>query len=206
MVNVKVNYQMIIRAGEFITIGSDLAASGAVTTHGGNLSMCNGKQIYITKTGSQLGHLDASDIIVVDWEASAADETASMELLVHRAMYHALAQRLIDEQGEAFDEAAIVHAHALHTVFHSLKSESIQPVDSEGIFVLGDKIKVFSPEKTIASDQVATLMANAVLAWEKIAVIRGHGAFAIADTLAGAHRLVSCLEYSAQLLTLIQGK
>jgi L-fuculose-phosphate aldolase len=205
MVNVKASYQMTIRAGEFFTVGSDLAASGAVTTHGGNLSMSNGKLIYITKTGSQLGHLDASDIIVVDWEASAADETASMELLVHRAMYHAQAQRLI-EQGEAFDEAAIVHAHALHTVFHSLQGESIQPVDSEGIFVLGDKIQVFSPEKTIASDQVETLMANAVLAGEKIAVIRGHGAFAIADTLAGAHRLVSCLEYSAQLLTLMQGK
>jgi L-fuculose-phosphate aldolase len=205
MISEKAGDLMAILVSEFFTVGSDLAASGAVTTHGGNLSMSNGKLIYITKTGSQLGHLDANDIVVVDWEASAADETASMELLVHRAMYHALAQRLA-EQGETFDEAAIVHAHALHTVFHSLKGESIQPVDSEGIFVLGDRIKVFSPEKTIASDQVATLMANAVLAGEKIAVIRGHGAFAIADTLAGAHRLVSCLEYSSQLLTLMQGK
>ena len=191
------------RLKEFNSVGRDLAASGAVTSHGGNMSISDGNKIWITRTGSQLGHIGASDIIQVDWQPSNADKDASMELVVHRAMYHAWAehQRAIEQP---FSGAAIVHTHGLHTTFHSLTKDTLVPVDSEGLFVLGQFVAVLDVQQTIASEEVAELMAGVIEHGDKVAIVRGHGPFALAGTLADAHRLVSCLEYSASMLTLVE--
>jgi L-fuculose-phosphate aldolase len=192
----------VIRFKDFNEIGRDLFLTGAVTSHGGNLSVSNGTYIWITRTGSMLGHLLPGDIVQVGWDPGPADEAASMELVVHRAMYHALAQKA-DETGAVFGARAIVHAHSKHTVLRSLISNAIEPLDSEGKLILGESIPVFSAENTVASPEVAQLLAAMARAGSSIAVVRGHGPFALADTLEHAYRLVSCLEYSAELLTLL---
>ena len=193
----------ISRVRDFHSVGRDLANSQAVTTHGGNLSVSDGHQIWITKTGSQLRHLSADDIVMVEWQPTAADRIASMELVVHRAMYHALAARL-SAQKIPFVSAAVVHTHSLHTTFRSFLGDMITPLDSEGTYVLGQSVAVFAVEQAIASEQVAQMMAELVSSGGSIAVVRGHGPFAIADSLKNAHRLVSSLEYSASLLTLFE--
>jgi L-fuculose-phosphate aldolase len=99
---------------------------------------------------------------------------------------------------------AIVHAHTKYTVFRSLIGDSIEPVDSEGRLLLGAKVPVLAPEKTVASEEVAALMAEQVASGVAVAVIRGHGPFAWADSLENAFRLISCLEYSAEMLTLFE--
>jgi len=191
------------RLKDFAQIGRDLVGSGAVTSHGGNLSVSDGKNIWITRTGTQLGHITADDIVTVEWEKTAADALASMELVVHRAMYHALSARLL-KTDEAFGKAAIVHSHGLHSTFHSMTKDEIGPIDSEGRFVLGEQVPVIVCEQTIASEEVGRLMAGLVADGGTIAVIRSHGPFAIADSLQNAYRLVSCLEYSANMLTLFE--
>jgi L-fuculose-phosphate aldolase len=187
---------------DFITTGQDLFASGAVASHSGNLSVSDGSFIWITRTGTRLGRLTSGDIMMVGWEASDADDGASVELNVHRAMYHARAKYLAGE-GSVLSQAAIVHTHGLHTVFQSLQNDSLTPLDSEGLYVLEQAVSVLTPSETIASAEVAVLMSQLVQNGEKIGVVRGHGPFAIAESLQKACRLVSCLEYSAQLLTLI---
>ncbi|MCL2631878.1 MAG: class II aldolase/adducin family protein [Coriobacteriia bacterium] len=191
------------RLSDFYQVGRDLFISGAVTSHGGNLSVSDGRQIWISRTGSQLGHITTDDIIAVEWQPTTADAKASMELIVHRAMYHAYMERQT-QQGTPFGTAAIVHAHSLKTTYQSLIKHSIIPADSEGAFILDGEVQVFAPAATIASAEVATIMADVVRSGGSIAVIRGHGPFAIADTLQNAYRLVSCLEYSAALLTLLE--
>jgi L-fuculose-phosphate aldolase len=118
-------------------------------------------------------------------------------------MYHALAQK-IAETGAHFGPRAIVHAHSKHTVFRSFIAESITPIDSEGKLILGSSVPILAAEQTIASPEVAGLMAQQILEGKSLAVIKGHGSFALADSLKNAYRLVSCLEYSAELLTLFE--
>lgn len=192
----------VMRFKHFNETGRDLFLTGAVTSHGGNLSVCNGAFIWITRTGAMLGHLMPGDIVQVGWEPGPADETASMELVVHRAIYHALAQKAA-ETGAAFGARAIVHTHSKHTVSRSLVSTAIEPLDSEGKLILGTSIPVLAPGSTVASPEVGELMAAQIHAGSSLGIVRGHGPFAVADTLENAYRLVSCLEYSAELLTLL---
>ncbi|MCL1880179.1 MAG: class II aldolase/adducin family protein [Actinomycetia bacterium] len=193
----------VMRIKDFREVGRDLFVSGAVTSHGGNLSVSDGSRIWITRTAAQLAHIHPSDVVQVPWQASDADvaAAASMELKVHRAMYHALTERLT-KQGEDFGVRAVLHSHSLYTVFQSLSRDALTPLDSEGKLVLGAAVPVLSPQQTVAADEVATMMAELVSGGGSLAVIRGHGPFAMADSLQNALRLVSCLEYSAHILTL----
>jgi L-fuculose-phosphate aldolase len=193
----------VIRFKHFNETGRDLYASGAVTSHGGNLSVSDGSSIWITRTGARLGHLTPNDILRVDWEPSPFDANASMELVVHRAIYHAHAD-CARQAGVPFGVRAVVHAHARNTVFRSLVGDSIEPVDSEGKMLLGAKVPVLSPKQTVASEEVAALMAERIASGVPLAVVRGHGPFACADSLENAFRLISCLEYSAEILTLFE--
>ncbi|MDR2196909.1 MAG: class II aldolase/adducin family protein [Coriobacteriales bacterium] len=191
------------RFKEFNEVGRDLARSGAVTSHGGNLSESDGKSIWITRTGAQLGHLSPGDVLGVGWEPSERDAEASMELLVHRAIYHALDREAM-VAGVAFGRKAIVHAHSRYATFRSMIGDAIRPADSEGIHVLGNEIAVLAPHKAVASEEVAQMMTDVIRRGARIAVVRAHGPFAVAESLEEAYRLVSCLEYSAELLTLFE--
>jgi L-fuculose-phosphate aldolase len=191
------------RFKQFSEFGRDLARSGAVSSHGGNLSESDGKTIWITRTGAMLGHLLPGDILAVGWEASERDANASMELLVHRALYHALDREAMGA-GLAFGRKAIVHAHSLHTTFRSLVDDAIRPLDSEGQHVLGAEIRVLTPNKTVASEEVAQMMSQIIHDGARLAVVRAHGPFAVADSLEEAYRLISCLEYSAQIISLLE--
>jgi L-fuculose-phosphate aldolase len=150
-----------------------------------------------------LGHLTPNDVVRVNWEPSPLDANASMELVVHRAMYRAYAE-CASRANVPFGTRAIVHAHSKYTVFRSLVHDSIEPVDSEGKILLGTKVPVLSPEQTVASEEVAALMAEQISSGVPVAIVRGHGPFACADSLENAFRLISCLEYSAEILTLFE--
>jgi L-fuculose-phosphate aldolase len=193
----------VLRFKHFNEIGRDLFSTGAVTSHGGNLSESDGASIWITRTGARLGHLAPGDVVQAGWESDPADERCSVELLVHRAIYHALAQRSA-AAAEPFGTRAVVHAHAGHTVFRSLVTDAIRPVDSEGKLLLGTQVPVLTAETTVASEEIAALMAEQISSGVFVAVVRGHGPFAVADSLENAFRLVSCLEHSAQVLTLFE--
>ncbi|MDR3053560.1 MAG: class II aldolase/adducin family protein [Coriobacteriales bacterium] len=193
----------VVRYKQFNETGRDLFLSAAVTSHGGNLSVSDGTTIWITKTGSMLGHLTPNDILPLAWAPSERDRDASIELPVHRAIYQALGREAL-AQGLPFGSKAIVHAHTPHTIFRSLIEDAIVPLDAEGILALGAAVSVLTPSQVIASQEAAELLAQSITEGTRIAILRGHGPFAVADTLAGAYRLISCLEQSAFLLNLFE--
>lgn len=187
----------VARQGRFTRTGIDLAVSGMVTSHGGNLSETDGQTIWITRTDSMLGHLGDVDIIETGWQPGPRDERCSRELVVHRAIYQAV-QALCG--GASPIHASVVHAHARHTVALSLLRDTIVPVDSEGLFTLGDAgVAVLEPGRSIGSSEAGEMLAAEVAAGRRIAVIRGHGPFAVAPTMAEAYRLVSVLEASCHI-------
>ncbi|HEY5506533.1 MAG TPA: class II aldolase/adducin family protein [Coriobacteriia bacterium] len=178
---------------EFSWVGSDLYSSGAVSSHGGNLSvrLPDGRML-ITRTGSMIGRLTPSDIIETSLVAcgDAADADCSVELVVHRAIY------------AATDAGAIVHAHALHTVARSLVDDMIVPLDSESKFRLVD-VPVVVAATSIGSAEAGEKLA-AALRERRVAVLRGHGPFAIGETLEDAYMAISCLEASCHVIDIVE--
>jgi L-fuculose-phosphate aldolase len=152
-----------------------------------------------------LGHLTPNDIVCVDWNPSEKDAQASVELPVHRAIYHSLAHEAL-LAGRPFAPQAIVHAHTLHTTAHSLTAQKIVPLDAEGIYALGLEVAVLTPNQVIASEEAAAQLAELVKNGTRIAVLRGHGPFAVGDKLEDAYQLVSVLEHSAHIAHLVEDR
>ncbi len=210
----------VMRYKNFRDCGRDLFVSGAITSHGGNMSQSDGSSIWITRRDSMLGRLGSSDIVETTWEIGPCDQYCSRELVVHRAMYHGYYQRLA-AQGAVHPEAgntaaavlddgekpkaAIIHAHTRHTIARSLRKDLLVPCDSEGLYTLGkDGIKVYAPAVAIESEEAANMLGQAVFDGVNIAVIKGHGPFAIASTVFEALRLVSVLEASCEILDILE--
>jgi L-fuculose-phosphate aldolase len=173
----------------FRDIGRDIYLGGLTTSHGGNMSVRAGGSIVITRRGSMLGRLTDDDMIETGTEPCAADERCSREIIVHRAIY------------AATDAQAIVHAHPPHTVARSFGHGTIEPVDSEGLYVLGE-VPVVEAATTIASAEAADVLARALTS-APVAVLRTHGPFATGATLEEAFMHVSVLEASAVVLDLL---
>lgn len=175
----------------FRDIGREIYTAGLISTHGGNLSIRDGAdRIVITRRGSRLGHLREDDLIATGIDACPADEGCSRELVVHRAIYRAC------------DARAVVHAHAVHTVYRSLVGDSIAPLDSESRYVIGASVPVLAPRETIASPEAAKMLAEAFAGGAEIAVLRAHGPFAVGATLEEAFYHITCLEASCRILDL----
>jgi L-fuculose-phosphate aldolase len=173
----------------FAEVGRDLFVSGAVTSHGGNLSEREGEVIRITRTQAMLGRIGVTDVVETTVAPSASSDSAcSTELVVHRAVY------------TATDAGAVVHAHPIHTNFRSMVQDVIRPMDSDGDFLLGE-VPVVSLPSTIGSPDVAREVSR-LLSRHRIVVVRGHGPFAAGETLREAFRWVSVLEASCHLLDL----
>jgi L-fuculose-phosphate aldolase len=171
---------------DFQAVGRDLFLSGAVTTHGGNLSVRRGDRVLITRRGSMLGRLTDDDIVDVPLADDGVDRPeASRELVVHRAIY------------QATDAAAVVHAHPPYTIACSLTEDEIVSLDSEARLLLGT-VPVLAPETLVGSPEAAGMLAGA-LAEHPIAVLRSHGPFSRGETLEEAFMWVSILEAACKI-------
>lgn len=174
----------------FRDLGRDIYLGGLISSHGGNMSVRQGDRITITRRGSMLGRLGADDLVTTSMAACAEDEHCSRELVVHRSIYHACGC------------AAVVHAHPVHTIYRSLVGDEIRPIDSESAYVLGESVPVFAPAASIASAEAGELLAGAFSRGAKVAVLRGHGPFAVGETLEQAFYHITCLEASCHVLDL----
>jgi len=176
---------------EFARIGHDLWTSGAVSSHGGNMSVRDGSRLFITRTGSMLGHLGEDDVVETTLVAcdDPRDADCSVELVVHRAIY------------QATDAAAIVHAHTIHTIARAFADDVIVPVDSESLLRLVD-VPVVRASSVIGSTEAGAVLSEA-LKRRRVAVLRTHGPFAVGKDLEDAFQAISCLEASCQILNLL---
>jgi L-fuculose-phosphate aldolase len=170
-------------------IGRELVKMGLISSHGGNLSVRMGDMLLITRRGCMLGDLKKGDIIETGLEKEDSKVVlASSELIVHRAIYQATAA------------LAIVHCHPPSAIALSLEMDAIVPLDSEGSYLL-HRVPVVATGKTIGSEEVAQLLPP-VLKEYKIAMLRGHGSFAVGQMLEEALMLSSALEVSSKIFIL----
>jgi len=173
----------------FRDIGRDIYLGHLISSHGGNMSVREGDRIFITRKGSMLGRLAPRDVVWTELDQCELDAECSREIVVHRAIYKATKAR------------AIVHAHPVHTIWRSLIADSIEPIDSESLYVFGASVPVVSAAETVASAEAAEKLSYE-LREARIAVLRSHGPFSTGATLEEAFYHVSALEASCQILDL----
>ena len=172
---------------QFKEIGRDLYEAGMISSHGGNLSMRLGDRVVIKRRGAQLGRLKPHDLIETGLEKNDSGVTlASTELLAHRIIYM---------QTPAL---AIVHCHPRTAVAFSLSRDELVPIDNEASYLL-KKVPVVTEEFASGTPEMAYKLAGALQSY-KIVMLRGHGSFAIGQTLDEAFHWSSTLEESCQIM------
>ena len=173
---------------EFQAVGSDLYTAGLNNSHSGNMSVRDNRCMQITKSGAMLHRLEFDDIIeTLIGQEDNNTHKASREKPVHSKIY------------ADTDYQAIVHAHPPAIIALSLIMDHIMPIDSEGAYFFNNGVSVLSFDSTIASDEVAKAL-PAALKKCPIAIVRGHGTFAVADSLYDALQSTSSLEHSARII------
>jgi L-fuculose-phosphate aldolase len=134
-----------------------------------------------------LGRLKPHDLVETGLEKNDSGVAlASTELIVHREVY------------KTTPALAMVHAHPRTAIALSLSRDEIIPIDNEGSYLL-KRIPVVEAEMASGSRMVADTIA-AALAEYKIIMLRGHGSFAIGQTLEEAFHWTSTLEECSQII------
>jgi L-fuculose-phosphate aldolase len=171
---------------QFCEIGRDLFEQNMISSHGGNISIRLGDRVIIKRRGAQLGRLKPHDLVETRLDKNDSGVAlASSELLAHRMIYI---------QTPAL---AIVHCHPRTAIAFSLSREEIVPIDNEASYLL-KKVPVIWEEFASGTPEMANNLAK-ILQSYKIVMLRGHGSFAIGQTLDEAFHWSSTLEESCQI-------
>lgn len=174
---------------QFQMVGKMLFEEGLVHAGSGNLSVRQGDKIIITRRGVILPYIKEGDLIEVGMEAGEADREASVELPVHRAVY------------KGSQAQAIVHAHPAYAIALSLSEDKIIPQDAESKYYF-KSVPVVKVREAIGSDEVARFLPPVFAGGYQVAVVRGHGSFAVGSDLMTAYKLTSTLENGCKIIIL----
>jgi L-fuculose-phosphate aldolase len=166
--------------GTFAEVGKDLYALGLVSSHGGNLSVRSGHDMWITGTGTMLGRLRERHISLVRPDGGYEGPPPSSDTLLHSTIY---------ALGGA---QAVVHAHPHHAIAMTFDQTAFVPPDFEGNHFLQDV-----PVIAQGPNQIE-LLASALQS-RLVAVLEGHGAYARGQTLWEALHWITALEESAHI-------
>jgi L-fuculose-phosphate aldolase len=176
---------------EIRRIGKYLFQEGLVDSHGGNLSVRQESKIFITRRDAMLGDLGEGDVIEVGMEPGENDAPASRELNTHRAIYRATGA------------AAVVHAHPAYAIAVSITDNKIIPQDAEGLYLF-KSAAIVRVRQAIGSEETARLLPSFLQGGNVVAVIKGHGSFAVGKTLEEAYKYTSALENSCKILVAVR--
>ena len=105
---------------ELAAVGRDLYQLGMVSSRGGNLSILDGHAMWITGTGTALGHLKALDISRAFADGRHEPPPPSSDTILHWTIY------------ATTQAGAIAHAHPHHAIALSYDRDVFKPEDLEG--------------------------------------------------------------------------
>ncbi len=165
---------------ELQEVGKDLYSLALVTSHGGNLSVRSGHDMWITGTGTMLGRLAARHISLVRADGSYEGPPPSSDTVLHSLTY-ALG-----------DTRAIVHAHPRHAIALTLDGGPFVPIDFEGQLHLKEAPVVERGPRQ--EEQLAQALQSS-----RVVILQGHGAYARGATLWEALHWITALEESAHI-------
>lgn len=161
-------------------VGKDLYQLALVTSHGGNLSVREGHDLWITGTGTMLGRLRERHIARVSPDGRHDGPPPSSDTTLHQAVYAITSAK------------AVAHAHPRHAIALSFDTDLFVPGDLEGQLHLKEvPVVAAGPLQT---EGIATALRNHL-----VVLLRGHGAYARGQTLWEALHWITALEESAHI-------
>ena len=175
---------------EFVRVGQATWDLGLNSLKSGNMSfLLPDRHILITKTGRSLRELNSeTDLVAMDFSETERGE-ASCEFYVHRGIYLGVNDH---------HRGAILHCHGPCTIAATWVWENyIPPSYNEAKDVLG-KTGILESRDREALGEDAGQIADA-LKEAKIVAVRGHGTFALAETLHECLYLTHLLETSCRV-------
>ncbi|MCJ7556959.1 MAG: class II aldolase/adducin family protein [Gammaproteobacteria bacterium] len=170
---------------ELVTFYGRLQKSGLNDSHSGNASVRCEQGMWITPTGAGADSLDLNDLVLCP-AGSTPTPGSSLDAPLHAAIYLKLPEA-----------RAILHFHPAHAIALTLDGQDFLPEDFEGSYFLNrvpvldlpyDRYTVDSPDAV--SD---ALLEN------RVAIVRGHGAYVCGNCLDQAYKWASALESSARI-------
>ena len=168
------------------TASRDLVKMDLLELHGGNISVrADDGHMLITKHHVNKSVPSPDDIVRTSIEED--DEftnMASSAWLVHREIYR------------RSDAQAIIHAHGQLTVTLSFFYDEVEPIDENGIMILGRTVPVVAAPKLIGWNLAAEPIGDA-LASNKVVIEKWHGTFAKGVDLVDALHKTRSMEFSA---------
>lgn len=157
---------------------------GCNDSHSGNASFRWHDEIWITPTGCCADTLQADDLVRCHIDGSM-EQGASLDAPLHIQVYQ-----------QNPNAKSVIHSHGAHTIAMTFGGQDFEPIDFEGQYYFP-----VVPVMTIPYDQYIEQSPSAVaeaLTNHKVAVVRGHGVYACAETINLAYKWSCSVELSAK--------
>jgi L-fuculose-phosphate aldolase len=170
--------------------GKKLDDAGLVSSRFGNISVRTKNGLMIKRTGVMLGNISGpEDLVEVGLYPSEDDDydsnesSASTETPSHRAIYLNTNAR------------AVIHAHPKFGIVESLlQKDEVVPLDTEGLPFLGIiPVVDGATGSQELYDNISKIFATGKY---KGVLNRGHGSFAVGDSLADCFNTTAMIEHS----------
>jgi L-fuculose-phosphate aldolase len=157
---------------------------GLNDSHSGNASVRDGDTIWVTPTGACADTLGENDLVACNIDGSIGDR-ASLDAPLHLATYIANP-----------DVRSVLHSHGPYTVAMTLDGNDFLPPDFEGMYYFSRVPVLTIPYQDYMDESPRQV--SRTLSRYPIAVVRGHGVYACAETINLAYKWTSSLELSAK--------
>jgi L-fuculose-phosphate aldolase len=150
---------------ELIEAGRQIVAAGLVRGSGGNLSGREGEQVQITRSGADLGCLQAADFVLVGMEGvgeSRPSPRPSSELSMHLAAYRARPESQV-----------ILHVHPPKAISLGMISRSLPAITPDFYLHLGSSVPLL-PYTTPTTEKLGRA-AGRLLQLSPAILLQNHG-------------------------------
>lgn len=175
---------------EVVKFGKLLYDKDLTSATSGNISVFNGKSVFITATGTALGFLHENDVVEIDLDGNELENgaKASSEKKMHLAIYKLRP-----------DIKAIIHCHSpFATAFAACRKELSAPIIAENIIYFG-KIPV-APYAMPSSQQLVDNTVKEFVAYDTV-LMANHGIVAGGSNLVNAfHKIETAETYAKTFL------
>jgi L-fuculose-phosphate aldolase len=158
---------------------------GLNDSHSGNASLRLGDELLITPTGACADTLRPEALVRGPLDAPRP-EGASRDWALHQAVYRRHPRAM-----------AVLHSHCPHAVALTLAGGDFAPVDLEGELYF-PRVPAVDVDGLRYVETAPEPLARALDA-HGIAIIRGHGVYAMGENLDEAYKLTCSLEQSATI-------
>jgi len=177
---------------EIKQVGKATFIAGLNNSYSGNFSVRiseAGNNILIKRRGAMMGFLKNSDILKITLSPNDKQlKLASTEARIHQAILRNSTAR------------AVLHTHPSYATVLGLEEKEIKPINVESAYYL-ENIPVLVFDKASASKEMEETLPEYLKKY-RVVVIRGHGVFAVGQTLGEALKYTHSAEDAAQIIYL----